>query len=263
MATTTNYGWTTPDNTALVKDGASAIRTLGSSIDTTLKAQIDAQIPDTLLTTTGDVIYASAANTPARLGVGSTGQVLTVAGGVPTWATPSGGSSSYSLINTGGTAMSGSTTVTVSSIPSRNNLFVQISGFVGSTNSQITIRFNADSGANYTCYGLATRGNSSATPTQIAPVNDTSLTSINIGKLADGGTTGGSGGLWINGANSTGIKFVSAASGMSAQAGSGENQIARVVQGYYSGTSAISSISVITSGTNFTAGTIFVYGSVA
>ena len=36
MATTTNFGWTTPDNTAYVKDGASAIRTLGSSIDTTL-----------------------------------------------------------------------------------------------------------------------------------------------------------------------------------------------------------------------------------
>jgi hypothetical protein len=36
MATTTNYGWTTPDNTAYVKDGASAIRTLGSSVDTSL-----------------------------------------------------------------------------------------------------------------------------------------------------------------------------------------------------------------------------------
>ena len=34
MATTTNFGWTTPDDTALVKDGAAAIRTLGSSIDT-------------------------------------------------------------------------------------------------------------------------------------------------------------------------------------------------------------------------------------
>jgi hypothetical protein len=36
MATTTNYSWSTPDNTAYVKDGASAIRTLGSSVDTTL-----------------------------------------------------------------------------------------------------------------------------------------------------------------------------------------------------------------------------------
>ena len=41
MATTTNYGWTTPDDTALVKDGASAIRTLGSSVDTSLKTVSD------------------------------------------------------------------------------------------------------------------------------------------------------------------------------------------------------------------------------
>jgi hypothetical protein len=34
MATTTNFNWETPDDTDLVKDGASAIRTLGSSIDT-------------------------------------------------------------------------------------------------------------------------------------------------------------------------------------------------------------------------------------
>ena len=46
-------------------------------------------INDSLLTTTGDTIYASGANTPARLGIGSTGQVLTVSGGLPTWATPS------------------------------------------------------------------------------------------------------------------------------------------------------------------------------
>jgi len=36
MATTTNFNWSTPDDTALVKDGAAAIRTLGSSIDTTM-----------------------------------------------------------------------------------------------------------------------------------------------------------------------------------------------------------------------------------
>lgn len=34
MATTTNFSWETPDDTDLVKDGAAAIRTLGSSIDT-------------------------------------------------------------------------------------------------------------------------------------------------------------------------------------------------------------------------------------
>ena len=44
------------------------------------------------MTTTGDTIYSSSGSTPARLGIGSTGQVLTVAAGVPSWATPAGGS---------------------------------------------------------------------------------------------------------------------------------------------------------------------------
>ena len=42
-------------------------------------------IKNTLTTTTGDIIYASAANTPARLGIGSTDQVLKVSGGIPAW----------------------------------------------------------------------------------------------------------------------------------------------------------------------------------
>ena len=82
MATTTNYGWTTPDDTALVKDGASAIRTLGSSVDTTTKNLN----PETTL---GDIAYrSSSSNTNTRLAIGSSGQVLTVAAGVPSWATP-------------------------------------------------------------------------------------------------------------------------------------------------------------------------------
>ena len=44
------------------------------------------------MTTTGDTIYSSSGSTPARLGIGSTGQVLTVASGIPSWATPSGSS---------------------------------------------------------------------------------------------------------------------------------------------------------------------------
>jgi hypothetical protein len=58
----------------------------------------DGKIPKTLTTTTGDMIYASAANTPARLGIGSTGQVLTVSGGIPTWAAASGGVSDHGAL---------------------------------------------------------------------------------------------------------------------------------------------------------------------
>lgn len=46
--------------------------------------------------TTGDVLYASAANTLSKLGIGSSGQVLKQVGGVPTWATFSGGINYFS-----------------------------------------------------------------------------------------------------------------------------------------------------------------------
>ena len=56
-----------------------------------------------LVTTTGDIIYASAANTPARLGIGSTDQVLKVSGGIPAWgAAPSPsfvGAIAYGAVN--------------------------------------------------------------------------------------------------------------------------------------------------------------------
>jgi hypothetical protein len=63
MATTTNFSWATPDNTGYVKDGALAIRTLGSAIDSSM----------------------------ALLKGGTTGQVLTKASGFGmdfTWASP-------------------------------------------------------------------------------------------------------------------------------------------------------------------------------
>jgi hypothetical protein len=94
MATTTpNYGWVVPTSTDLVKDGATAIETLGDSADATVKALN----PETTL---GDIAYRSAtANTNTRLAIGSTGQILTVAGGVPSWATPATSTSGLTLIS--------------------------------------------------------------------------------------------------------------------------------------------------------------------
>lgn len=94
MPTTTNYGWTTPADTDLVKDGASAIRTLGTAIDTTVFNNAGASIPKTLLDAKGDLIAASAADTAARLAVGTNGQILTADSTAATglaWATPAGG----------------------------------------------------------------------------------------------------------------------------------------------------------------------------
>jgi hypothetical protein len=135
MATTTNYSWTTPDDTALVKDGAAAIRTLGSSVDTTVKNLN----PETTL---GDLAYrSSTANVKTRLGLGTAGQVLQVNSGAtaPEWATPSSGG--MTLLST--TTLSGATT-TVSGISgSYNNLQVIIYGMTNNTfNEKLLIGFN-------------------------------------------------------------------------------------------------------------------------
>lgn len=118
MATTTNYGWTTPDDTALVKDGASAIRSLGTAVDTTTKNLNPS-------TTLGDIEYrSSTANTNTRLAIGSNGNVLTVAGGVPTWAAPAGGgkvlqvvATTYSTETTNGTSTYADTGLSLSITP--------------------------------------------------------------------------------------------------------------------------------------------------
>jgi len=57
-------------------------------VTSAIQTQLDAKTAKSTLTTTGDIYYASAANTPARLGIGSTDQVLKVTGGIPAWATP-------------------------------------------------------------------------------------------------------------------------------------------------------------------------------
>jgi hypothetical protein len=139
MATTTNYSWETPDDTDLVKDGAAAIRTLGSSIDTTTKALNPS-------TTLGDVEYrSSTANTNTRLGIGTTGQVLSVVGGVPAWSTASTG---MTLLST--TALTGAS-VTVSSIStSYNDLKLVFENVYSATDAVfIQTRFNADTGNKY------------------------------------------------------------------------------------------------------------------
>lgn len=102
MASTTNYNWTTPDDTNLVKDGASAIRTLGSAIDTTVFNNAAAAIAKTIVDAKGDIIAATAADTVARLAVGSNNQVLTADSSTATglkWATPAGGGKVLQVVN--------------------------------------------------------------------------------------------------------------------------------------------------------------------
>lgn len=117
MATTTNYSWTTPDDTALVKDGAAAIRSLGTAIDTTVFNNASAGIAKTIVDAKGDLIVGTAADTVARLASSATnGDLLTVdtstASGLK-WAAPS---SSSGLVHIATTAFSNVATQDFSAI---------------------------------------------------------------------------------------------------------------------------------------------------
>jgi len=179
MATTTNYGWTTPDDTALVKDGAAAIRTLGSSIDSTLKTQIDAQIPDALLTTKGDIIAATGASTPARLAVGANDYVLTAdstaAAGVA-WKQSSSGA--FTQLATGSLSTS---TLTLSSISqSYTDLRLVLLDWYPSSNAYLKMTMNGVTSLWYAGY---TRTGSTFTSTNYAA----SFNITAVSEIAKGG----------------------------------------------------------------------------
>lgn len=136
--TTTNFGWDIPQSTDLVKDGATAIAALGQDIDTALVdlkggttgqvlakasgtdldfswvAQDDSNaIQNAIVDAKGDLIGATAADTPARLAVGTNGQVLTADSSAATglaWATPTSASGpAFAAWRSGNQSVAGST----------------------------------------------------------------------------------------------------------------------------------------------------------
>jgi hypothetical protein len=245
MATTTNYGWTTPDDTALVKDGASAIRSLGTSVDTTTKNLNPS-------TTLGDIEYrSSTANTNTRLAIGTTGQVLNVsAGGVPAWASVASGS--MTLLST--TTLSGAST-TISAISgSYNHLQAVIYGKTSAASCVMQVQPNADSGSLYTrltIEGLA------GSPQQYSSANDTSIEiPYNYGINASNADNVAI--LNIYNYSSTSMFKVFDTNGYAIQSTS--TKYIYTMYGTYQSNTAITSLKLTAAGTTFSGGTVLLYG---
>jgi hypothetical protein len=116
------------------------------------------------MTTTGDTIYSSSGSTPARLGIGTTGQVLTVAGGVPSWSTPAAGGGMTLIQEVVANADTGIDFTSISG--SYKQLLLTWHGIYESNSSTtMSVRFNADSGSNYNYMAGAFRGGSQAVET--------------------------------------------------------------------------------------------------
>jgi len=245
MATTTNYGWTTPDDTSLVKDGAAAIRTLGSSIDTTTKNLN----PETTL---GDLAYrSSTANVKTRLALGTANQQLRVNSGAtaPEWftPTPSGG---MTLIST--TTMSGAS-VNLTSIPATSkHLLVVIAGMTNATASGYL--YLQPNGASNTSYQSIDAGNNTST---VSSYTGAQQFYLNSNTAISNSSAKNAVEIWIyNYASTTQPKKIT--SHIMYTAGSAER--AAFTQGIIDTTSAISSLLFTNTGGNFSTGELLLYG---
>lgn len=172
--TTTNFGWDIPQSTDLVKDGATAIAALGQDIDTAfidLKggttgqvlakasgtdldfswvAQDDSNaIQNAIVDAKGDLIAATAADTPARLAVGTNGQVLTADSTAATglaWATPAGGGGMTSIASG---SLSGSALSLTSISGSYKNLQLVLRNATANSNTDWRVKINNNTSAIY------------------------------------------------------------------------------------------------------------------
>jgi len=283
MATTTpNFGWSVPTSTDLVKDGATAIETLGDAIDASLLdlkggttgqvlsknsntdmdftwvAQDDSNaIQNAIVDAKGDVITATAADTPARLAVGANDTVLTADSTTATglkWAAVSGGG--RTLINTGGTSMNGVSTITISSIPNTyQSLYIVIDDFNGAGGGDLQMRPNNNTGGNYVYdnryWSAAGSGSASLQITEtsyllavnVSATNSVSAASISIDNYA----------------STTAAKPISARGVNLNQTTSGNAGF--TTNGGWFNATAISSLTFLNSaGFNWSTGTIYVYG---
>ena len=274
MATTTNFGWETPDDTDLVKDGAAAIRTALGGVDTSfvdLKGGTTGQVlakasntdldyswvavdPLTILDAKGDLITATAADTPARLAVGTNGQLLTADSTASTglaWTTVSGGG--MTLIST--TSLASGSSVTISSIPGTyKNLVLVIRNFFPSQNgTNLRLRFNGDANTRYAqVQGFTNLGNASATSMNIAG-----------GSLTQIGNTSGEDKTLIQTtipdyANAVTIKVVQSV--FYGNSGTSGGFVGTLGLGGYNQTTAITSIDLLPDQGNFNGGSALLYG---
>jgi hypothetical protein len=225
----------------------------GTDLDFTWVAQDDSNaIQNAIVDAKGDLISATAADTPARIAVGTNGHVLTADSSTATglkWAEASG--SGMTLLST--TTLGGSST-TISSISSAYvNLYCEIINFLPATDdARIYVRpNNISNGSTYYNAQIGTAdGNYS--------FNDTTFT-LSLGN--DNGTaTNFTAFNLYNYADTSTWKMISSLS-MLNNATSPTTQVAyRSLIGFMNYTSAIDSLTFHLSTGNFTSGTVLLYG---
>ena len=213
-------------------------------VSSAVQTQLDAKTAKSTLSTTGDIYYASSANTPARLGIGSTGNVLTVASGIPSWAAPAAGGA-FTLLDSASFGTSSSvTTASLSQSYKQLMVIIQPTAF-GTNNVNLKMRFNSDTGTNYLNFSTYDNSNGYNETNGVIFVNN-----IDSSKTDSNAT------IFINNYTCTGPKLAQVL--LSSYIGT-----TKAAGAYYSawaGTAAISTITFFPGSGNFASGSYEVYG---
>jgi len=221
---------------------------------------IEGGIQPTIVDAKGDLITATAADTPARIAVGANDTVLTADSTTATglkWSTVSAGAN-WSLLNAGGTSLTAASSITVSGISAKDKVMIFLSGAsFASAGSFLTVRFNSDSGNNYGSFGMQYNGELTYAASNMQNFAYTATSGIFLGYNTAAASTL-SGYVELSGCNAAGNKLFTAVGAPTAGGSDGSQTFA--MGGYYTGSSTISSVTV-SGGSNFDAGTIFVYTS--
>ena len=219
-------------------------------------------INPTIVDAKGDLITATAADTPARIAVGANDTVLTADSSTATglkWAAAGGGGANWSLLNTGGTALTGAQIITVSGISAKDKimvLFVNASQTNNDT-SQISVRVNTLSTGIYYSAGFKVNAPSTYAASSFERVSDWGASGIVICRTGNTGSAEASGGITFTGCNSTGVKQFIFSGG---NTGGNDGQLFSG-QGYVDTSASITSISMRSLDSNFDGGTVYVYTS--
>ena len=139
-----------------------------------------ANSPQSLMTAAGDVLYASGANTLAKLAKGSDDDVLTLASGVPSWASPAGGGKIGQVL----------TAIQPAVLSAGNSSYVDISGLTvaitpSATTSKILWNFSCNVATQGFVYIRIVYGTGSALTTQAVADADSSHQIATSGNGAD------------------------------------------------------------------------------
>lgn len=248
-------------------DSTSSTSTTTAATPNSVKTSYDlanAAIAKSIVDAKGDIITATADNTPVRLAVGTTnGQALVVDSTAATglkWATPSAAAKSYALINSGGTALTGASSITVSGISGKSDLFIVVVGMSSvNANSTLNIQINNDTASNYQYAGPQIIGGSGYDSNNFLSDNGNFTSIIRMGRTGSVQAIQINGWLQISGANSSGVKTFSSASGGNNTGGN--NSYSYWLGGIWNNTATITEINFLSGNGNFDNGTVYIYGA--